>query len=110
MMEWPRRKRDRLGLVVQTTESLSNRLGTVAVGTEAVVFGSYNGATIETRPCAGCGLSLRITRVPWSALSPLRRAVEAPAGELTFLAREERRARLVAWSDPGPAALAGLEP
>lgn len=63
-MKRPRLKRDWVGLTVKTVATLRNRNIEIPAGTTCTVTYNRAGLTLKTEPCAHCGVSVYIKKVP----------------------------------------------
>ena len=63
MAEWPRLKRDRVGLWIKTVFVIKNGAQVIPAGTECLIVRWYGGAELWSKPCSCCGVSVRITHV-----------------------------------------------
>ena len=70
-MKWPKLKRDRIGMTVETLCDLRNGYVHIPKGTRATVVDWYGGARLKTEACAACGVSIYITRVQEYDIAPL---------------------------------------
>jgi hypothetical protein len=76
VMPWPKLKRDRTGIRVRSTRTLKNGSYELPAGSIFTVEGWYRGASLWTEPCPHCGVRVYITKVPESALEPIKRVEE----------------------------------
>lgn len=69
MKEWPRLKRDYVGLRVRVIRPIRNGGGDSAeVGRTATVRGWYKGLDLKVDICDKCGTVMYVSRVPESAV------------------------------------------
>lgn len=65
-MDWPKLKRDHIGLIVKTRTILENGWCKIPTGTICEVTYSRGGTiSLKSDPCKCCGISISISKVPY---------------------------------------------
>jgi len=70
-MEWPKLKRDRVGMTCRTLVELKNGSMVIPAGTICTVDGWSRGFRLLGEKCSHCGIRVYISRVPENDVEPI---------------------------------------